>query len=51
MDWYDEEKDGLVFRGGSWSNEPVNLRISYRLRSTFDTRYSVLGFRLVQDIL
>jgi formylglycine-generating enzyme required for sulfatase activity len=51
MDWYDKEKNGRVFRGGSWSNEPVNLRISYRLRSTFDTRYSVLGFRLVQDIL
>jgi formylglycine-generating enzyme required for sulfatase activity len=39
-----------VLRGGSWNNEPENLRASNRDRGTTDGRNGNLGFRLVQDI-
>ena len=39
-----------VVRGGSWTNDPGDLRASYRLRSLTDNRANNLGFRLVQDI-
>ncbi len=37
-----------VVRGGSWGNEPGDLRASARLRDTPDFRYTILGFRLAQ---
>lgn len=40
-----------VIRGGSWSNEPVYLRTSYRNGDPVDDRSSYIGFRLVQDTL
>lgn len=39
-----------VIRGGSWTNFPGYLRVSFRLRNSTDYRYSYLGFRLIQDI-
>jgi formylglycine-generating enzyme required for sulfatase activity len=40
-----------VFRGGSWSNGPVDLRTSARSRGSADDRSSGdIGFRLAQDI-
>ncbi|MDF0673033.1 MAG: SUMF1/EgtB/PvdO family nonheme iron enzyme [Nitrospira sp.] len=41
---------GRVVRGGSWGDEPLNLRVSNRGRNTTGSRYSDIGFRLVQDI-
>jgi len=35
-----------VIRGGSWNNEPVNLRSANRNRNTPDNRNNNLGFRL-----
>ena len=39
-----------VIRGGSWYNEPVNLRSANRNWITPDDRGSTLGFRLAQDL-
>jgi formylglycine-generating enzyme required for sulfatase activity len=39
-----------VFRGGSWSHEPVNLRSSTRNWSDADARSNDIGFRLAQDM-
>jgi formylglycine-generating enzyme required for sulfatase activity len=39
-----------VFRGGSWFDEPVHLRASYRSGYAPDNRIFNIGFRLVQDI-
>ncbi|MGQ0592254.1 MAG: hypothetical protein ACT4QB_06280 [Gammaproteobacteria bacterium] len=36
-------------RGGSWNNEPRNLRSSNRNRNTADNRNNNLGFRLLQS--
>ena len=35
-----------VVRGGSWFNNPLNLRSAYRSRSSSDSRDSDLGFRV-----
>jgi len=35
-----------VIRGGSWNNEPANLRSANRNRNTPDNRNNNLGFRL-----
>ena len=43
---YGEER---VIRGGSWNNNPDNLRTSNRNRNTTDNRNNNLGFRLVQS--
>ena len=49
--WYEEEiKDLHVIRGGSWLNDPVNLRVSDRLGDSVGSRHNDIGFRLVQDI-
>lgn len=39
-----------VMRGGSWSDGPVFLRSSTRLRYNPDNRLSTIGFRLAQDL-
>jgi len=39
-----------VLRGGSWFNEPGNLRSSARGRYSADNWSSFIGFRLAQDI-
>lgn len=38
-----------MIRGGSWNNNPDNLRTSNRNRNTTDNRNNNLGFRLVQS--
>jgi formylglycine-generating enzyme required for sulfatase activity len=48
--WYDESRSLRVFRGGSWSDKPVNLRASIRYWGNVGGRFDFLGFRLVQDI-
>jgi len=39
-----------VRRGGSYHCETHLMRVNYRAADTSDTRYSVLGFRLVREI-
>jgi formylglycine-generating enzyme required for sulfatase activity len=39
-----------VFRGGSWYDDPVDLRSSERYRTTVDHRSQTVGFRLAKDI-
>ena len=39
-----------VVRGGSWYNEPVNLRASARDRLNAVNRGFDIGFRLAQDL-
>jgi formylglycine-generating enzyme required for sulfatase activity len=48
--WYEEADGGRVIRGGSWLNEPVYLRASYRFRGPTVVRGNYHGFRLAQDI-
>ncbi|MCB1771054.1 MAG: SUMF1/EgtB/PvdO family nonheme iron enzyme [Candidatus Competibacteraceae bacterium] len=40
----------FVVRGGSWSDEPRNVRSADRHRSRFDFRDYFLGFRLVREL-
>lgn len=39
-----------VLRGGSWINEPWNLRSTYRHRNTIDYRYNSIGFRVARTL-
>ena len=48
--WYNRSQGQRVVRGGSWLNVPVGLRASGRDGGSTDTRFDILGFRLVQDI-
>jgi hypothetical protein len=36
--------------GGSWNNEPENLRVANRNRNEPDNRNNNLGFRCVRDV-
>jgi hypothetical protein len=38
-----------VIRGGSWNNNPENLRASNRNRNNADNRNNNIGFRLAQS--
>lgn len=38
-----------VFRGGSWIDDPSDLRVSLRLRNEPTDRYNDLGFRIVKN--
>jgi formylglycine-generating enzyme required for sulfatase activity len=38
-----------VVRGGSWNNEPENLRSANRNRNNADNRNNNIGFRLAQS--
>lgn len=40
----------VVVRGGSWSDEPRNIRSADRHRSRFDFQDYFLGFRLVREL-
>ncbi|MCB1918793.1 MAG: SUMF1/EgtB/PvdO family nonheme iron enzyme [Candidatus Competibacteraceae bacterium] len=40
----------IVVRGGSWSDEPRNVRSADRHRSRFDFQDYFLGFRLVREL-
>jgi formylglycine-generating enzyme required for sulfatase activity len=39
-----------VVRGGSWYNNPWDLRSAYRVRYEPDNRGSVLGFRVARTL-
>ncbi|WP_210160481.1 SUMF1/EgtB/PvdO family nonheme iron enzyme [Rhodomicrobium vannielii] len=39
-----------VLRGGSWNNNPQNLRAAYRNRNTTDNRNNNNGFRLASTL-
>ncbi len=39
-----------VIRGGSWDNDPVSLRSSFRGRDLADFRFNFIGFRRAQDL-
>ena len=36
-----------VVRGGSWYNNQVNARASYRINLSPDFRYNLIGFRVI----
>ncbi|RLL48975.1 hypothetical protein D8Y20_13445 [Mariprofundus sp. EBB-1] len=38
-----------VLRGGSWNNNPNNMRSANRNRNSTDNRNNNIGFRLVQS--
>ncbi|MBI4003062.1 MAG: SUMF1/EgtB/PvdO family nonheme iron enzyme [Nitrospira defluvii] len=38
-----------MIRGGSWNNNPENLRVSNRNRNNADNRNNNIGFRLAQS--
>ena len=42
---------GRVLRGGSWNNNPRNLRVSNRNRNDVANRNNNIGFRLAQSAL
>ncbi|MFO0937217.1 MAG: formylglycine-generating enzyme family protein [Gemmataceae bacterium] len=44
--WYDDDDDFRVLRGGSWGQFAVNCRSSYRYRLAPDDRNSSTGFRI-----
>jgi formylglycine-generating enzyme required for sulfatase activity len=46
----DESNTPRVLRGGSWSNEPEVLRVSFRGEGYASFRLGYIGFRLAQDI-
>jgi formylglycine-generating enzyme required for sulfatase activity len=48
--WYNESAGRRVIRGGSWYDEPENLRVSDRFWGYAVFRDSDSGFRLAQDI-
>jgi formylglycine-generating enzyme len=39
-----------VLRGGSWLNDSVDMRVSFRFRGVAGGRGSAVGFRLGQDL-
>jgi formylglycine-generating enzyme required for sulfatase activity len=44
--WTTGDCDGRVIRGGSWVNQPENLRSASRVRETSDNRSTNVGFRV-----
>ncbi len=44
------EQDSGVFRGGSWDNDPADLRSAYRRGTSPDFRNDILGFRLAKTV-
>jgi formylglycine-generating enzyme required for sulfatase activity len=49
-DWYDEDKDTKVLRGGSWGNDAVISRSANRNWVNPSYRYNVRGFRLLRTL-
>jgi formylglycine-generating enzyme required for sulfatase activity len=42
------DENRRVLRGGSWNNEPENMRSANRNRNDTDNRNDNIGFRLAQ---
>ena len=49
-EWYGEDKGSRALRGGSWSRDPEDVRVSARDRFGIYFRGDAIGFRLAQDI-
>lgn len=49
-DWYYEDQDGKVLRGGSWDNFAYDVRSANRLRNGLDNRNGSYGFRLLRTL-
>jgi len=49
-DWYDEDKNRKVLRGGSWNLTANRIRSSSRDRLNPTYRYSRVGFRLLRTL-
>jgi formylglycine-generating enzyme required for sulfatase activity len=49
-DWYDEDKDTKVLRGGSWYNFADLSRSAYRSWSDPTVRFNGRGFRLIRTL-
>jgi serine/threonine-protein kinase len=47
QDWYDRDKEHRVLRGGSWDDDPITLRVSFRGGDYPDDRRNDVGFRCV----
>ena len=47
-DWYSEDKEYRVLRGGSWGSSPVGLRVAYRSNSAPAGTGNYGGFRCVK---
>jgi formylglycine-generating enzyme required for sulfatase activity len=45
-DWYDEDKDTKVLRGGSWDYDQGNARCTYRYWGNPRSRFAYMGFRV-----
>jgi len=50
QDWYDNEKDSKVLRGGSLISNTYNLRVANRTLNNPNTRFNSNGFRCVVDL-
>ena len=48
--WTSGDRVALVVRGGSWSDNPVDLRSAARLRDLTNYRGSYLGFRVARTL-
>ncbi|NJN45290.1 MAG: SUMF1/EgtB/PvdO family nonheme iron enzyme [Candidatus Competibacteraceae bacterium] len=44
------DADHIVARGGSWSDEPRNVRLAERFKATPDLRANYLGFRVLREL-
>ncbi|MBT7070937.1 MAG: SUMF1/EgtB/PvdO family nonheme iron enzyme [Anaerolineae bacterium] len=44
-DWYANDYDRKVLRGGFWNSEEYSLRVSYRFATTPESRHFSYGFR------
>ncbi|MBL6966065.1 MAG: SUMF1/EgtB/PvdO family nonheme iron enzyme [Anaerolineales bacterium] len=50
MDWYDDDKDPRVVRGGSWIYTGWDARCAYRNRNNPDDRDYNIGFRVILSL-
>jgi formylglycine-generating enzyme required for sulfatase activity len=48
--WEDKLTNLRVVRGGSWGNDPRNVRAAYRNKSAVENRSNVIGFRLARTL-
>ena len=47
---YEGHGDSRSLRGGSWLNDPRNLRLGGRHNAPLHTRYNFIGLRLAENL-